>query len=113
MAVTLCGASWYNQKYFFNPDFSRIPKDVQEELQILCVSFTEDVGGVLTIEFGEDKLPHFTVRSAEGDPRFDEIGSELKIRNLQEEKAELMQQLAAFYRIFILGELPQEGGGDA
>ena len=57
MAVTLCGASWYNQKYFFNPDFSRIPKDVQEELQILCVSFTEDVGGVLTIEFGEDKLP--------------------------------------------------------
>ena len=57
MAVTLCGASWYNQKYFFNPDFSRIPKDVQEELQILCVSFTEDVGGVLTIEFGEDIDP--------------------------------------------------------
>lgn len=113
MAVTLCGASWYNQKYFFNPEFDRIPKEVQEELQILCVSFTEDVGGVLTIEFGGDELPHFTVRSAEGDPRFDEIGSELRIRKLQEEKAELMQQLAAFYRIFILGKLPREGGGDA
>ena len=104
--TTLCGASWYNQKYYLNPDFAKIPKDVQEELQVMCVTFTEDVGGVLTVDFGDDDLPHFTVRAAEGDARFDEIGAELKIRALQKEKAELMEKLTVFYKIFIKGETP-------
>ena len=49
MNTTLCGASWYNQKYYLNPAFDKLPKAVKNELQILCVEFTEDVGGVLTI----------------------------------------------------------------
>ncbi|MDO4615025.1 MAG: DUF6145 family protein [Lachnospiraceae bacterium] len=101
---TLCGSSWYNKQYYFNPAFSKIPKDVQDEIQIMCVEFTEDVGGILTIEFGEDGRPRFTVRAAEGDQRFDEIGSELRIKQLQNEKEELMEQLTTFYRIFIKGE---------
>lgn len=102
--VVLCGASWYEQKYYFNPLFGKLPKSVKDELQILCVTFTEDVGGILTIEFGADGMPRFSVRSAEGDARFDEIGSELKIRRLQKDKEELMEKLALFYRLFILGE---------
>ncbi len=102
--VTLCGASWYQQKYYFNPDFDALPEAVKEELQILCVTYTEDVGGVLTIEFEEDRRPHFTVRALEGDSRFDEIGSELKIKQLQRDKADLMERLTAFYRIMILKE---------
>ena len=60
--ITLCGASWYEQKYYFNPAFDKLPKSVKDELQIMCVEFTEDVGVVLTLEFEEDKMPHFTVR---------------------------------------------------
>lgn len=104
--ITLCGASWYEQKYYFNPAFDKLPQSVKDELQIMCVEFTEDVGGVLTIEFEQDKKPHFTVRSMEGDPRFDEIGSELKIRKLQQEKGELMEKLSVFYRLIVLGEKP-------
>ena len=44
--TTLLGASWYNRKYYFNEAFSELPKDVQDELHILAVEFTEDVGGV-------------------------------------------------------------------
>ena len=104
--ITLCGASWYEQKYYFNLAFDKLPKSVNDELQIMCVEFTEDVGGVLTLEFEEDKMPHFTVRHMETDPRFDEIGAELKIKELQRNKGELMEQLSLFYRLIVLGEKP-------
>ena len=104
MTTTLCGASWYNQKYYLNPAFEKLPEAVRDELQIMAVAFTEDVGGVFTIEFGEDRLPHFSVLSAEGDPRFDEIGAELKIRKLRREKEDLLVRITLFYRIFVLGE---------
>ena len=52
--VVLCGASSYEQKYYFNRDFSALPESVRNELQILCVLYTEDVGGVLTLEFNEE-----------------------------------------------------------
>ena len=104
--ITLCGASWYEQKYYFNPAFDKLPKSVKDELQIMCVEFTEDVGGVLTHELEEDRMPHFTVRHMETDFRFDEIGAELKIKELQREKRELMEQLSLFYRLIVLGEKP-------
>ena len=34
--ITLCGASWYEQKYYFNPAFDKLPKSVKDELQIMC-----------------------------------------------------------------------------
>ena len=35
--IVLCGASAYEQKYYFNPDFSALPETVKEELQILSL----------------------------------------------------------------------------
>ena len=32
MEVTLCGASWYEQKYYFNPAFDKLPGAVKDEL---------------------------------------------------------------------------------
>lgn len=113
MSITLCGASWYSQKYYLNPAFYRLPKAVKNELQILCVEYTEDVGGVLTIEFEDDRRPHFRVISAEGDQRFDEIGSELKIKQLQQTKAELMEQLTMYYRLVVLGESAEEAARES
>ena len=51
--VVLCGASAYEQKFYFNPDFQALPDQIKQELQIMCVLFTEDVGGILTLEFTE------------------------------------------------------------
>ncbi len=102
--VVLCGASSYEEKYYFNRQFDGLPEPVKEELQILCVLFTEDVGGVLTLEFNEAGDLQFKVMSAEDDFDFDEIGSGLKIRQYQAEKRELLESLELYYRVFFLGE---------
>lgn len=99
--VTLCGASYYEQKYYFNPDFSKLPVVIQEELQIMVVSFTEKVGGVLTMVFDEDGNLQFQVQSLDGDGRFDEIGSALEIKKLQVEKREFLESLEQFYQVFM------------
>ncbi len=102
--VVLCGASSYEQKYYFNPDFASLPQAVKDELHIMCVLFTEDVGGVLTLEFDAGGNLEFKVASDESDYLFDEIGSVLKIKEYQEKKRELLEALELYYRTFFLGE---------
>ena len=102
--VVLCGASAYEQKYYFNEDFKSLPSQVQDELKIMCVLFTEDVGGILTLVFDEDGKLLLETSADEGDLLYDEIGSELKIRQIRKEKAELLQSLELFYKVFFLGE---------
>ena len=102
--TVLCGANTYFEKYYFNQDFDSLPQQVKEELQIMCVLFTEDVGGILTLEFDEKGNLEFKVTSEEGDYLFDEIGSVLKIKQYQEQKRELLEALELYYRVFVLGE---------
>lgn len=102
--VVLCGASAYEQKYYLNEDFKSLPEQIQDELKIMCVLFTEDVGGVLTLVFQEDGKLLLEVSADEGDLLYDEIGSELKIRQIQKEKAELLRALELYYKVFFLGE---------
>ena len=100
----LCGANSYEQKYYFNPEFEKLPEGIRRELQILCVTFTEDVGGILTMEYEEDGSLSLKVASDERDYLFDEIGSGLKVRKLQMEKRELFETLELFYKVLFLGE---------
>ena len=103
--MVLCSANSYEEKYYFNEDFQALPDAIKDELKIMCVLFTNDVGGVLTLEYEEDGTLCFQVTSAEDDFFFDEIGSELKIRRLQKEKEELLQSLELFYKVFFLNEV--------
>ena len=102
--VVLCGASAYEQKYYLNEDFKSLPSQVQDELKIMCVLFTEDVGGILTLVFDEDGKLLLETSADEGDLLYDEIGSELKIRQIRKGKAEFLQSLELFYKVFFLGE---------
>ena len=49
--TVLCGANAYEKKYYFNPDFGSLPQTIQDELHIMCVLFTEEIGGIFTVEF--------------------------------------------------------------
>ena len=102
--VVLCGANSYEQKYYFNEQFSNLPENIRQELQIMCVLYTEDVGGILTLEFEEDGTLEFKVTAEESDYLFDEIGSVLKIKQYQMEKRDLLEALEMYYRVFYLGE---------
>lgn len=104
MRVVLCGSSAYEQKYYLNEDFNALPQGIKEELQIMCVLFTEDVGGVLTLCFEEDGTLMLQVQAEEDDFFYDEIGSVLKVKQLQEEKKELLESLELYYRVFFLKE---------
>lgn len=106
--IVLCGASAYEQKYYFNQDFNSLPDHVKQELQIMCVLFTEDVGGVLTLEFDEDGRLQFKTEALEADACFDEIGSALKIKQLQTDKRDLLESLEMYYKVFFLGDIPEE-----
>lgn len=102
--IVLCGANAYEQKYYLNPDFDALPESIKQELQIMCVLYTEDVGGILTLVFEEDGTLRFEVTVEEGDLLFDEIGSHLKIKELQRTKTELLESLELYYKVFFLGE---------
>lgn len=102
--VVLCGASSYEQKYYFNEDFASLPQSIQDELHIMCVLYTEEIGGVLTLEFDEDGTLQFNVEALESDAMFDEIGSVLRIKDLQNKKREMLESLELYYKVFFLGE---------
>ena len=102
--MVLCAASAYEQKYYFNPEFDALPEEVKQELQIMCVLYTEDVGGIFMVDFDEEGNLELKVDHEENDLAFDEIGSVLKIKELQQKKVELFESLELFFRVFYLGE---------
>ena len=101
--IVLCGSNYYEQKYYLNPDFDNLPDRVKDELKIMCVLFTEDIGGILTLEFEEDGTLEFKTICDEYDVLYDQIGCGLKIKQLQNEKRELLESLEMFYKVFVLG----------
>ncbi len=102
--VVLCGSSSYSKKYYLNEDFRALPEDIKKELQIMCVLYTEEIGGTLTLSFDEDGGLELITEAEEGDLLYDEIGSVLKIKQLRRDKAELFEALETFYKVFFLGE---------
>lgn len=100
----MCGANSYDKKFYINERFKNLPEQVKQELQIMCVMFTEEVGGILVLEFDEDGYLRLITDAEEDDILYDEIGSGLKIHQIQMEKRELLEALEMYYKVFILGE---------
>ena len=61
--TVLCGANSYEEKYYLNPKFSNLPKQIKDELQIMCVMYVNDVGGIFLVEYDEDGSFAFRSRS--------------------------------------------------
>ena len=93
----LCGASYYQQKFYLNPAYEVLPDMVKEELKIMCVLFVQEVSGIIMLEFDEDGNLQIMVTAKEDDIYYDEIGSRLKIQQMQQEKEELFRQLEEYY----------------
>ena len=102
--VVLCGASAYERKYYLNEEFEALPDSIKDELIIMCVLFTEDVGGILTLRFTEEGSLEVVVDADEGDLLYDEIGSALKIKDIQRTRQDLLESLELFYKVFFLGQ---------
>ncbi len=106
--IVLCGANAYDKKYYFNENFKKLPENVQEELRIICVLFTEEVGGIFTIGFTPTGEAVMDTQAEEGDLLYDEIGSALLIKKIQSTKKELFESLEIYYRVTFLHENPAD-----
>lgn len=102
--MLLCGANSYEQKYYFNPDFNRLPQSVQDELHILCVLYTEEVGGIFTILFEPDGGVTLETTAAEEDFLYDEVSSGLLLGEIRRKRRELLESLSLYYRAMVLHE---------
>ena len=107
MAIVLLAVwamnSFFLEKYYLNEQFSGLPESIKQELQIMCVMYTEDIGGIILLEFMPDGRLQFKVEAEENDYLFDEIGSALKIKQYQAEKRELLESLELYYKVKVLG----------
>ncbi len=102
--IVLCGASAYDKKYYFNKKFDPLPENVKEELHILCVLFTEDVGGVFTISFTPYGEVELDAHKDEGDLLYDDIGAVLLEKEVRRKKKELLRALSIYFKVTFLNQ---------
>ncbi|MCD7835620.1 MAG: DUF6145 family protein [Lachnospiraceae bacterium] len=100
--MALCVANAYEKKYYFNERFNAVPDSVKDELHIICVLFTEEVGGIFTIAFEDDGNVVMEINADEDDIYYDEVSSGLLISEIRRSRQELFESLRLYYRVVIL-----------
>lgn len=100
--IVLCGANAYEKKYYFNELFNGLPEGIKDDLHIICVLFTEEIGGVFMFVFDEEGNLSIETDADEGDLLYDEIGSGLLVHKIMAEKQELFESMEMYYKVFIL-----------
>ena len=106
--IILCGANAYEKKYYFNPLFKKIPVSIQKELHIVCVLFTQEAGGIFTIEFEDDGMVTMETNADEDDITYDEVSAGLLIGEVRRQRQDLFEAMQMYYRIYILKENPAD-----
>ena len=100
----LCAASAYEEKYYFNPMFAKIPEDIQKQLQIISVLYVNEIGGIFLMKFDEEGNLQLATEAAESDYDYDEIGAALMIKEIQKSRREMFESLELFYKVVVLGQ---------
>ena len=89
--VVLCVSNAYQKKFYLNENFNGLPQSIRDELKIICLP--------------PRPVPlELRTSCEEGDFCYDEIGSVLKIKQLRNEKRELLEALEMYYKVLYLGE---------
>ena len=101
--VVLCGASTYNKKFYLNENFKGLPSQIKDELKIMCVLFTEDIGGIFQLVFDREGNLEFRTSCDENDLLYDDIGCGLKIKELQQKKQDWLEALQMYYKVLYVG----------
>ena len=108
MQKVLAAASVYNEKFYVEPDFNAIPKTVLEEVKNLCIKSAQEISCIFSIGFKDNGAVYFETQASDMDNRFDEATAQEKVEKILIEKADLIQRLSLWYRVFVLKEIPDE-----
>ena len=106
--IVLCGANAYEQKYYFNEKFDALPENIKEELHVICVLFTEEIGGIFTVGFTPEGEVKMDTQAEPGDLLYDEIGSALYCKKILRTRQELFHALSVYYKVKFLHMDPGE-----
>lgn len=94
MDAVLCAANASSMQFYFNEErYGILPEEIKKELKVICVLYCADVGGIINFSFNSAHSLEITTMQP-----IDEIGAELKVRQIQREHAELFEKLEAFDR---------------
>ena len=69
----LCGASAEQLKYYFNPEFARLPETVRQELHAITVVMADRIGATFLMVFAGDGSLRLEIVPDEADFGYDEI----------------------------------------
>ena len=94
----------YIKKYYLDNRLETLPKEIKDTLKKIFVTFTENVGGMAVVSFDnkEYKLV-FEIKKNDNDISFDEINANYKLAKLEQENAELFEQIAKFCKFKLNG----------
>lgn len=106
--VVLCAASAYEEKYYLNPLFGKLPEDIKKELKLISVLFTNEIGGIFMMEFDREGNLQFRTEAKDSDYSYDDIGSALMVKEIQKNRGELLRSLELFYQVVVLGKPLEE-----
>ncbi len=106
--IVLCGANAYDKKYYFNKKFSKVPESIQEQLHIISVLFTEEIGGIFTVSFTPYGELVMESTHEDGDLLYDEIGAPLMIKEIRKQKREMLEALEIYFKVTYLGQNPAD-----
>ena len=104
--AVLCGANAYEEKYYYNKFYDKVPESIQKELNIICVLFTQEVGGIFTISFDEEGQILLQTMADEEDITYDEISAGLLVSKIRRERRDMFEALSLYYRVLVLGADP-------
>ncbi len=102
--VYLAAANGYSEKYYLNDIFSKLPVQVKDEIQMILVSFALDVGGVIALYFDESDNLKIELNKESDDFFYDEIGAEVKVREITRRDEELFRSLELYYKKLVKGD---------
>ncbi len=106
--TVLCASNGYEEKFYLNPLFNRLPEDIRKELRIISVLFTAEIGGYFIMEFNEEGNLEIRTEALASDYDYDEIGAALMVKEIQRGRVQLLEQLELFYKVVILGKPLEE-----
>lgn len=93
--IVLAMASKYDKKYYFNPKYELLPREIKLQIKKLLVAFVETVGGTISIEMDKCELV-FKTSVLDSDIYYDDIESRLLINRITKENEELLNQLYTY-----------------
>lgn len=101
--VVLCVANGYDKKYYLDENFENMPQSIKDELKIICVLFTEEIGGIIQFIFDEEGNLEIEAEKNSDDFMYDEVGAGLLIGKIKREKKDLFEGLEMYFKVFYLG----------